>query len=111
MATKLNLAILFVLSKVMLILQLLAERVALNFLQTLSGVTTKTAYHVEILQDTEAKLLDTCKTIPGLRSTLKYVVIYGGAFNHRLGLFDAHLIKKTISLQQGILLQKLRKRV
>lgn len=71
---------------------LLAERVALNFLQTLSGVATKTAHYVEILQGTEVKLLDTRKTIPGLRSALKYAVLCGGGFNHRLGLFDAYLL-------------------
>ncbi len=64
--------------------------------------------YVEILQGTEVKLLDTRKTIPGLRSALKYAVLCGGGFNHRLGLFDAYL---TILLQQGILLQQLRKRV
>lgn len=88
---------------------LLAERVSLNFLQTLSGVATKTAHYVEILQGTEVKLLDTRKTIPGLRSALKYAVLCGGGFNHRLGLFDAYLIKKNHIIAAGNITSAIKK--
>lgn len=88
---------------------LLAERVALNFLQTLSGVATKTAHYVEILQGTEVKLLDTRKTIPGLRSALKYAVLCGGGFNHRLGLFDAYLIKENHIIAAGDITSAIKK--
>ncbi|WP_032115253.1 carboxylating nicotinate-nucleotide diphosphorylase [Candidatus Arsenophonus nilaparvatae] len=88
---------------------LLAERVALNFLQTLSGVATKTAHYVEILQGTEVKLLDTRKTIPGLRSALKYAVLCGGGFNHRLGLFDAYLIKENHIIAAGNITSAIKK--
>nr|WP_290606869.1 carboxylating nicotinate-nucleotide diphosphorylase [Arsenophonus sp. ENCA] len=88
---------------------LLAERVALNFLQTLSGVATKTAHYVEILQGTEVKLLDTRKTIPGLRSALKYAVLCGGGFNHRLGLFDAYLIKENHIIEEGNITSAIKK--
>ena len=80
---------------------LIGERVALNFLQTLSGVATVTANYVEILQETEVKLLDTRKTIPGLRTALKYAVLCGGGFNHRLGLSDAYLIKENHIIAAG----------
>ncbi|MFS1563138.1 MAG: carboxylating nicotinate-nucleotide diphosphorylase [Candidatus Arsenophonus phytopathogenicus] len=88
---------------------LLAERVALNFLQTLSGVATKTAHYVDILQGTEVKLLDTRKTIPGLRSALKYAVLCGGGFNHRLGLFDAYLIKENHIIAAGNITSAIKK--
>jgi nicotinate-nucleotide pyrophosphorylase (carboxylating) len=71
------------------------ERCALNFLQTLSGTATLTARYVETLRGTRAKLLDTRKTLPGLRRAQKYAVVCGGGHNHRLGLYDAVLIKEN----------------
>lgn len=72
---------------------LTAERVALNFLQRLSGVATMTAKYVDAIQGTKAKILDTRKTTPGWRRFEKYAVACGGGTNHRIGLFDAILIK------------------
>ena len=72
---------------------LTAERVALNFLQRLSGVATLTAEFVEAVRPTAAKILDTRKTTPGWRRLEKYAVTCGGGHNHRLGLFDMVLIK------------------
>lgn len=74
---------------------LTAERTALNFLQTLSGTATLTNRYVQKLKDTPTKLLDTRKTIPGLRRAQKYAVQCGGGVNHRIGLFDAFLIKEN----------------
>lgn len=74
---------------------LTAERCCLNFLQTLSAVATKTARHVEAVQGTRAAIVDTRKTIPGLRVAEKYAVRCGGGKNHRMGLFDAILIKEN----------------
>ncbi len=71
------------------------ERAALNFLQTLSGTATTTAVYVEAIAGTGAKVLDTRKTIPGLRLAQKYAVRCGGGENHRVGLFDAILIKEN----------------
>lgn len=65
------------------------ERPALNFIQTLSAVATKTADYVKQLDGLKTKLLDTRKTLPGLRIAQKYAVSVGGGKNHRLGLFDA----------------------
>jgi len=70
-----------------------AERVALNFLQRLSGVATATAQFADAVKDTTAKILDTRKTTPGWRRFEKYAVVCGGGKNHRLGLFDMVLIK------------------
>ncbi|HEU6447090.1 MAG TPA: carboxylating nicotinate-nucleotide diphosphorylase [Verrucomicrobiae bacterium] len=70
-----------------------AERVALNFIQRLSGVTTLTAQFVEAVRGTGAKILDTRKTTPGWRRFEKYAVSCGGGQNHRIGLFDMILIK------------------
>jgi nicotinate-nucleotide pyrophosphorylase (carboxylating) len=70
-----------------------AERTALNLLQRLSGVATKTREFVEILKGSSVKLLDTRKTTPGLRVFEKYATKVGGALNHRLGLFDAVMVK------------------
>jgi nicotinate-nucleotide pyrophosphorylase (carboxylating) len=70
-----------------------AERTALNFLQLLSGIATATRQYVDRIQGTGCTLLDTRKTIPGLRKLSKYATRCGGAQNHRLGLFDAVLIK------------------
>ena len=74
---------------------LTGERNAMNFIQTLSGCATLTAEYVNQLQGTNTRLLDTRKTIPGLRSALKYAVSCGGGFNHRIGVFDAYLIKEN----------------
>lgn len=74
---------------------LTGERTALNFLQTLSSTATLTDIFVSKLNGTEAKLLDTRKTLPGLRLAQKYAVKCGGGYNHRLGLYDAILIKEN----------------
>jgi nicotinate-nucleotide pyrophosphorylase (carboxylating) len=74
---------------------LTGERNAMNFIQTLSGCATETAKYVKQLSGTKCRLLDTRKTIPGLRSALKYAVSCGGGFNHRIGVFDAYLIKEN----------------
>ena len=74
---------------------LTAERSALNFLQTLSATATRTADFVSLIDHTDTKLLDTRKTIPGLRMAQKYAVRTGGGENHRIGLFDAFLIKEN----------------
>lgn len=74
---------------------LTGERTALNFLQSLSGTATVTSTYVKHLEGTSTKLLDTRKTIPGLRSAQKYAVTCGGGVNHRIGLFDAFLIKEN----------------
>jgi len=74
---------------------LTAERTALNFLQLLSGVATKTATYVAAVQGTRAKIVDTRKTLPGLRLAQKYAVRTGGGTNHRVGLYDAILIKEN----------------
>src|SRR5436190_10006923 len=71
---------------------LTAERVALNFVQRLSGVATATAKYVDAVKGTKAKILDTRKTTPGWRRFEKYAVACGGGTNHRIGLFDAILI-------------------
>jgi nicotinate-nucleotide pyrophosphorylase (carboxylating) len=72
---------------------LTAERVALNFLQRLSGIATLTRRFVESVQGSHAQILDTRKTIPGWRRLEKYAVLLGGGANHRMGLYDAYLIK------------------
>ena len=74
---------------------LTAERTALNFVQTLSGVATEVSRYVALLEGTRTQLLDTRKTLPGLRTALKYAVLCGGGANHRLGLSDAFLIKEN----------------
>ncbi len=71
------------------------ERNALNFLQTLSGTATVTRRYVDAVASTRAKILDTRKTIPGLRLAQKYAVRCGGGHNHRMGLHDAILIKEN----------------
>ncbi len=86
---------------------LTAERCALNFLQTLSGTATLCHHYAQQVSDTSVKLLDTRKTIPGLRIAQKYAVTCGGCFNHRIGLYDAFLIKENHiaacgSIQQAI---------
>ena len=74
---------------------LTGERTALNFLQTLSGVATRTRTFVDAVARTKATILDTRKTLPGLRQALKYAVRCGGASNHRMGLYDGILIKEN----------------
>lgn len=74
---------------------LTAERAALNWLQTLSGVATRCAFYARQVEHTSVKLLDTRKTLPGLRLAQKYAVTCGGCHNHRLGLYDAFLIKEN----------------
>ncbi|WP_421218678.1 carboxylating nicotinate-nucleotide diphosphorylase [Aeromonas jandaei] len=80
---------------------LTGERNALNFVQTLSGVATLTARYVAELEETDCRLLDTRKTIPGLRTAQKYAVTCGGGKNHRIGLYDAYLIKENHILACG----------
>lgn len=71
------------------------ERSALNFLQTLSAVATRCRHYANLVQGTAVKLLDTRKTLPGLRLAQKYAVTQGGCHNHRIGLYDAFLIKEN----------------
>ncbi|ALN92544.1 carboxylating nicotinate-nucleotide diphosphorylase [Lysobacter gummosus] len=72
-----------------------AERASLNFMQTLSAVATVTAQYVAAVEGTGAKILDTRKTLPGLRLAQKYAVRVGGGVNHRIGLFDAVMLKEN----------------
>lgn len=74
---------------------LTAERTALNFLQTLSGTATTTATYVKFLNNTQTRLLDTRKTLPGMRQAQKYAVACAHGVNHRMGLYDAFLIKEN----------------
>src|ERR1035438_6814907 len=80
---------------------LTGERTALNFLQLLSGTATATHAHVELLKGTACRLLDTRKTIPGLRTAQKYAVRVGGGQNHRIGLYDGILIKENHIMAAG----------
>lgn len=80
---------------------LTAERTALNFLQTLSATATATRALVDTITHTKAQLLDTRKTLPGLRLAQKYAVLQGGGKNHRIGLYDAFLIKENHILAAG----------
>ena len=72
-----------------------AERASLNFLQTLSGTATTTAHYVDAVRGTGTKILDTRKTIPGLRLAQKYAVRVGGGMNHRIALYDAVMLKEN----------------
>ncbi|GGY62973.1 nicotinate-nucleotide diphosphorylase (carboxylating) [Cellvibrio zantedeschiae] len=74
---------------------LTGERAALNFVQTLSGTATVSRYYARLVAHTQVKLLDTRKTLPGLRDAQKYAVACGGCHNHRIGLYDAFLIKEN----------------
>ena len=74
---------------------LTGERIALNFVQTLSGTATISHQYAQLVKDTSVTLLDTRKTIPGMRLAQKYAVTCGGCKNHRLGLYDAFLIKEN----------------
>lgn len=78
-----------------------AERSALNFLQLLSGTATVTAQFVAVLQGSRTRVLDTRKTVPGLRLAQKYAVRAGGGVNHRIGLFDAVMLKENHILAAG----------
>ena len=80
---------------------LTGERTALNFLQTLSATATQAQQAVQLLQNSSTQLLDTRKTIPGLRYAQKYAVLCGGGTNHRIGLNDAYLIKENHILSCG----------
>jgi len=80
---------------------LTGERVALNFIQLLSGTATVVKQYVDHIEGTNTRLLDTRKTIPGLRTAQKYAVTCGGGANHRIGLFDAYLIKENHILACG----------
>ena len=87
-----------------------AERTALNFLQTLSGTATTTRIFVDKISGYGTRILDTRKTIPGLRSAQKYAVCVGGGVNHRIGLYDGVLIKENhqfVSLSMNAAIQKL----
>jgi len=80
-----------------------AERVALNYMQHLSGIATITAKYVKAVDGTKTEILDTRKTTPGMRALEKYATRMGGATNHRMGLYDAVLIKDThLSLANGV---------
>ncbi len=80
---------------------LTAERNGMNFLQLLSGVATTTRAYVDATAGTKARLLDTRKTIPGLRRAQKYAVLCGGGVNHRIGLYDAYIIKENHIMAAG----------
>ncbi len=80
---------------------LTAERSALNFLQTLSAVASKTKTFVDAAKGTRARIMDTRKTLPGLRHALKYAVTVGGGYNQRMGLFDGILIKENHIMAAG----------
>ena len=88
---------------------LTAERTTLNFLQTLSATATRTNSLVQLVSHTDVNLLDTRKTIPGLRLAQKYAVMTGGGQNHRIGLFDAFLIKENHIAASGSIENAVRK--
>jgi nicotinate-nucleotide pyrophosphorylase (carboxylating) len=88
---------------------LTAERTALNFLQFLSAVATKTAAYVALVAGTPAQIVDTRKTLPGLRMAQKYAVRCGGGTNHRVGLYDAILIKENHIAAAGGIAQVLQR--
>jgi len=87
---------------------LTAERVALNFLGRLSGIATLTRRYADAVRGTNAKIVDTRKTTPGLRAFEKYAVRCGGGYNHRVGLFDAVLIKDNHIVAAGGIAQAIR---
>ncbi|MBX3678669.1 carboxylating nicotinate-nucleotide diphosphorylase [Cognatazoarcus halotolerans] len=84
---------------------LTAERTALNFLQLLSGTATVTRSYVEAVAGTGAKIVDTRKTLPGLRLAQKYAVLTGGGVNHRMGLYDGILVKENHIIASGSIAQ------
>ncbi|RUT73278.1 carboxylating nicotinate-nucleotide diphosphorylase [Ancylomarina longa] len=82
---------------------LTGERLALNLMQRMSGIASETAKYLDAIKDSKVKILDTRKTVPGLRSLDKYAVKMGGGTNHRMGLFDLAMIKDNhIKIAQGI---------
>jgi nicotinate-nucleotide pyrophosphorylase (carboxylating) len=87
---------------------LTGERTALNVLQTLSATATKAKQYANAVAGTQCKVLDTRKTIPGLRLAQKYAVKCGGCFNHRIGLFDAILIKENHIIAAGSIVQAIK---
>lgn len=88
---------------------LTGERTALNFLQTLSGTATITNELVTLISDLNTQILDTRKTLPGLRKAQKYAVLCGGGLNHRMGLYDAILIKENHISAAGCISEAVRK--
>jgi nicotinate-nucleotide pyrophosphorylase (carboxylating) len=86
-----------------------AERCALNFLQTLSGTATSARQYATLANDSQIKILDTRKTIPGLRLAQKYAIEIGGCSNHRIGLYDAFLIKENHIIACGGIAQAVKK--
>jgi nicotinate-nucleotide pyrophosphorylase (carboxylating) len=88
---------------------LTAERCALNFLQTLSGTATVSRRYADMVSHTQVKLLDTRKTLPGLRIAQKFAVKCGGCFNHRIGLYDAFLIKENHIISCGSIFAAVKK--
>ena len=84
---------------------LTGERTALNFLQTLSATATQTRRYTDAIKGTHTRLLDTRKTIPGLRLSQKYAVRCGGGYNHRIGLYDMFLIKENHIISAGSIQQ------
>ncbi len=87
---------------------LTGERTALNLLQTLSAVATEARQFASAVAGTECKILDTRKTIPGLREALKYAVKCGGCVNHRMGLYDGILIKENHIIATGSIVEAVR---
>lgn len=85
------------------------ERCALNFLQTLSGTATTARQYADLATDSKIRILDTRKTIPGLRLAQKYAVAIGGCSNHRIGLYDAFLIKENHIIACGGIAQAVKK--
>jgi nicotinate-nucleotide pyrophosphorylase (carboxylating) len=88
---------------------LTGERTAINFLQTLSGVSTNVAAFISRVKNTKTKILDTRKTLPGLRYAQKYAVTIGGGVNHRFGLYDEILIKENHILASGSIEETVKK--
>ncbi|PXF31023.1 nicotinate-nucleotide pyrophosphorylase [Pokkaliibacter plantistimulans] len=88
---------------------LTAERTALNFLQTLSATSSRCRHYADLVDHTQVRILDTRKTLPGLRMAQKYAVTLGGCFNHRIGLFDAFLIKENHIMACGGIAQAVSK--
>jgi nicotinate-nucleotide pyrophosphorylase (carboxylating) len=90
------------------------ERVALNFLQRLSGIATKTRKYVSMVEDLKVRIVDTRKTTPNLRMFEKYAVVVGGGKNHRIGLYDAVMIKDNHIIASGGIskaVEKIRERI
>lgn len=88
---------------------LTGERTALNFLQTLSGTATQARRYADAVKSTNTKILDTRKTLPGLRVAQKYAVACGGCYNHRMGLYDGILIKENHIMAAGSIMAALEK--